>query len=55
MLFSTMFEMKRGEFSDNQDFGVRSTEQLVSSCLDGFVRFRFRSIFDLQSYLFVDV
>lgn len=50
-----MFKMKRGEFSDNEDFGVRSAEQLVSACLDGFVQFRFRSIFDLQSYLFVDV
>lgn len=50
-----MFKMKRGGFSDNEDFGVRSAEQLVFACLDGFVRFRFRSIFDLQSYLFVDV
>lgn len=51
-----MFKMKRGEFSDNEDVGVcRSAEQLVSACLDGFVRFRFRSIFDLQSCLFVDV
>lgn len=55
MLFSTMFKMKREEFSDNEDFGVRSAEQLVSACLDGFVQFRFRSIFDLQSCLFVDV
>lgn len=50
-----MFKMKRGEFSDNEGFGGRSAEQLVSACLDGFVQFRFRSIFDLQSCLFVDV
>ena len=50
-----MFKMKRGEFSDNEDVGVRSAEQLVSASLDVFVRFRFRSIFDFQSCLFVDV
>lgn len=33
----------------------RQNSLIVSACLDGFVRFRFRSIFDMQSCLFVDV